>query len=291
MVGEYLALAGGPSLILNSSPYFTLHLTKSAAGSDSTPLHHTSHFHPHSPAGLWLRKNKALVKGYHFNFYDPHQGEGGLGASSAQFALLSTYFHPKLTVEERISQYRELIKNDSDNSTREKHCYLPSGADVAAQTIGHQGLAIVDPSLSHYEWQPWPFSSLSYCVVYTKNTLETHTHLNTLRYFKKSFIQTLDTITKQTIGYLKKKQVLAFCEAIQCYGDALIDAQLTTPHTQHLLTKCLAQPGVMAAKGCGAMGADTILVLVKTEALTPFQAWLKARQLFCAAASNKDAKE
>ena len=39
------------------------------------------------------------------------------------------------------------------------------------------------------------------------------------------------------------------------------------PHTQQLLVQLLAQEGILAAKGCGAMGADVIVAFVATERL------------------------
>jgi len=81
LVGEYLALSGGPSLLVATEPRFVLRVKAVA------PRGRAAHpFAAASPAGRYL--SRVIRDSEMFEFQDPHQGAGGLGASSAQFALL-----------------------------------------------------------------------------------------------------------------------------------------------------------------------------------------------------------
>ena len=48
--------------------------------------------------------------------------------------------------------------------------------------------------------------------------------------------------------------------AVSRYASALFDTGRTAPHTVAILEKLLSEPWVRAAKGCGAMGADVVLI-------------------------------
>jgi mevalonate kinase len=81
LAGEYLALCGGPSLVLNTPPVFELYCQVT----DDTRL---EGIHPESPAGRFWADHQSSFANLTLQFMDPHQGRGGFGASTAQFAML-----------------------------------------------------------------------------------------------------------------------------------------------------------------------------------------------------------
>src|SRR3990167_4806167 len=72
LLGEYVALQGGPAMILTTTPCFEV-------GVGDLEI---QAIHPDSPAGLCWRDSG--IPGELF-WYDPYEGIGGLGASSAAF--------------------------------------------------------------------------------------------------------------------------------------------------------------------------------------------------------------
>src|SRR4051812_39210067 len=88
LIGEYAALVGHSAILLTTTPCFELSLEPSEK----------NFIHPESPAGLWLKKQEANIK---LTWKDPYQGQGGLGASSAQFlsCYLATCYLQNKTVE------------------------------------------------------------------------------------------------------------------------------------------------------------------------------------------------
>jgi mevalonate kinase len=71
LVGEYLALHGGPTLVALSKPCFEL---KAQAGAGSIGT-----IHPESPAGQFISKHSDFFKKFDLEFVDPYQGLGGFG--------------------------------------------------------------------------------------------------------------------------------------------------------------------------------------------------------------------
>ena len=86
LLGEYVALDGGPSLLLSTEPRFELRVR---ARSRDVALP----FHAQSPAGRFFERHADDLAAWEFEFRDPSGGRGGLGASSAQFALMYAFEH------------------------------------------------------------------------------------------------------------------------------------------------------------------------------------------------------
>lgn len=62
-----------------------------------------------------------------------------------------------------------------------------------------------------------------------------------------------------------------------CYEELLIK-NLVAAHTRALIMSLREHPDIQALKGCGAMGADTVLVLVKKACLHEVRGWLEERR-------------
>lgn len=228
-----------------------------------------------SPAAKLIEQHKDQTQDICFTFFDPHNGLGGLGASSAQFLLVSKYLSPALSISARLTQYRALFQKDAEkeNTPSDRLCYIPSGADVAAQALGH--LAWIHTAGAQYTSLQWPFDTIEYCLLRTKSGVATHNHLASLHPLSQAWVHSLGQLAHRAATYFTADAALDFCRAVQAYGDALAEAHFITPESLDLVKQCKQQPGVLAAKGCGAMGADIVLVLLNSAMREDFYAWLR----------------
>lgn len=81
-----------------------------------------------------------------------------------------------------------------------------------------------------------------------------------------------DAFQKAFKGFKSKDSEL-FCEGINQYQKALEENSFTCEQTLQLLSEIRAVSGVKATKGCGALGADVVLVIsekTKTKDLEKF---------------------
>lgn len=156
LMGEYIALAGGPAIVLTTTPTFEL----LDSFSEQMP------FHKDSPAGKFCREMNIS----HLSWRDPYAGLGGLGASSAQFVGAYRAY---------CSQQNILFSADKMLETYFQFAWsgkgeCPSGYDVLAQ-IEEQCVLIQQHCAISYAW---PFSDLGFILLHTNQKLATHEHLN-----------------------------------------------------------------------------------------------------------------
>jgi hypothetical protein len=307
LVGEYLALAGGPSVVALTRPCFEFSWTPV-----NHPLNHG--FHPESPAGLLL--NKLRVKRpdsskYAVSFQDPHFGKGGLGASTAEFIgswvfeqwLTSETFNERVRTNKR-TEFVEILPNhlnevvplwssDRVGSGRFRdlldryfaHVKVGSGADLVSQVTG--GIAVWDGAQDHMRRFAWPFSDLSMSLFKTGRKLATHEHLassvESQRHaghesvrerglgsrretgfdpgFDSGFESDMREWLKEAIQSLATSDADRFSASVRGTGRLLAASGRLATHSQSILEQLSDVSQVRAAKGCGAMGSDVILVL------------------------------
>ncbi len=258
LVGEYLALDGGPSILLTTEPRFVLRTARQRRFSVQRP--HT--FAGASPAGRLFVGHEADFQGFNFRFDDPHRGAGGLGASSAQFALMYSWLTKTKSVVPETYDWSRLL-------TEYRACawsgegQAPSGADLVAQLIG--GVSLFDgrssqlPSVCLHTRLQWSFPELSFTLIRTGVKVATHEHL------KRAQVAPYDelrTIMNVALEAFRENSEAKLIEAVNTYGEKLGRAGLTAEGTLGLVSALQAQAkGVRAVKGCGAMGADVIVVL------------------------------
>lgn len=277
VLGEYLALTGGPTLVLCTAPYFTLHVSASS----HTKKINLPDLHPESPAAKLMASSPEFYQNYTLTFSDPHQGRGGLGASSAQFAALFALrqqvpLQTDETILQALATYQAL--------TAEKEGMPPSGADLVAQMKG--GFCFFDKVQKKIVSIAWPFPDISFCLIHTGQKIATHTHLQTLK-----DLNCADLVEIVMAGYtsLNQQNSAGFSAAINAYASRLQSKNLVAPHTQALLNKVQQHPSVLAAKGCGALGADIIFVLLSKKSSDEFRRWVTAQQLTIIQLDNKAA--
>lgn len=252
LVGEYSVLGGGPALVAATEPRFQVIL--SAPGDGRAPG-----LHPKSPAGLWIRSHSDQFKKIDFEFIDPHQGAGGFGASSAQFLLAWIWTQLESTpfvdlasgvdLEQLWMDFRNLFESDSCR---------PSGADVLAQANG--GLTYLHFNPLKAQALNWVFDDMDFLIVPTGNKMQTHHHLSTL---KKEGLDELKEISAQAFRHYKSQDNVRFISSIHDFSQALEAQGKTCQQTLETLKKWNSHPGVLASKGCGALGADSFVLFVE----------------------------
>lgn len=250
LAGEYLALKGGPSLVFASQPRFEL---------VAQPGHgQVEGLHPDSPAGKLIRDNQSFFSRFDLNFKDPHEGRGGWGASTAQFLSVFAFN------EWRESCELETLKSLSLSRLLESYWkyawngegYRPSGADLVAQYKG--SLTLFERVTGHVGVSGWTFADIDFALIPTGKKLATHEHLKSLEDFDSRGLEAAMGLLRQALSSGNSAQ---FVTGIRANATALQELGFVAPHTQELCAEFAKKPGVLAVKGCGALGADVLLVV------------------------------
>lgn len=267
LIGEYLALAGGPAIVLTTEPCFSATLV--GGESDVTGGNLLSMVSPESPAGkFWQSKN---ISGWHLKWDDPYLGTGGFGASTAQFlAAFNAYNYLLGDAEKRLLINRN--KSQVDWPVELLNAYYniawngvglcPSGYDLLAQTYS-PSCVYIHKQTQQIKSYSWPFQDIEFKLIKTNYKLPTHKHLEQqlvlpdLCLFEETVLS-----AQQAFERVDSRQLI---HAINLYHKLLMQHNWVTQETQELLIKYLKNPNVLAAKGCGALGADVILLIIKLD--------------------------
>lgn len=249
LLGEYLALQAGPCFVITTQPQFRLCVQPGEFA--------LKNIHPDSPAGRFIQ-DKLSQHAVHFEFFDPYNGLGGFGASTAQF--LAAYAFWRAESDWDMSHLLETYLHYAYSGQG----LAPSGADLIAQWQG--GVTFFDKKTMQAEPLAWPFKNLQFALLHTQQKLATHTHL-----------QAIDTINTDDLlaPVLEAKQAWQSAEAahlinaVNDYQARLQSKGLTATHSLKHIAHCQSIPGVLAVKGCGAMGSDVILLLHQLDDLLP----------------------
>ena len=273
LLGEYAVMNSGAALLFNSEPRFQLIANLRGSGE-------VDGIHPASPAAQWIAQNRGRFGHADLQFIDPHNGLGGFGASSAQFLLVhalaqliadgrQTREPSAVQVEPIWRDYREI-----SGGSRDSHTTGPSGADIVAQFAG--GLCEVNLEPFSFSQLSWPFEEFDFAIVRTGEKIATHEHLNDIRRID---TDELNFILERGLDAFETKDSQEFFDAVNDYYAELLDLDLVADRTQVYVSTLLAQPFVRAAKGCGALGADTIVVFFAAEYRARMNRFLSELQL------------
>ncbi|MCR9191760.1 MAG: hypothetical protein NXI01_03785 [Gammaproteobacteria bacterium] len=251
LVGEYAALLGQSAIILTTNPSFELRQVKEPG------LHG---IHPQSPAGRWWTQHPTPSFG--LAWHDPYQGLGGLGASSAQFlGVYQAWAESQAITIETESLLKAYQSVTSTAGTP------PSGYDVLAQWM--RGCVYINrqnhtlKTLSTQDHNTWPFTDIGYILIHTQEKLSTHEHLQSLA-LSTSMPHLVELVEHARYAFeTQSSQDLIM--AVQGYHQALSAQGWVAPHTQQLIQRLNTESQALAIKGCGAMGADVLLLLMRQE--------------------------
>jgi len=152
--------------------------------------------------------------------------------------------------------------------------FAPSGADLIAQIQG--GITYFNKATDQYSVFTWPFKHMGFYLLRTGKKIATHEHLQTLQPFP---YQALQDCCTQAMAAWQQSNAENFAKYINHYGELLQAQHFVHPRTQTLLTHIKQQAGILAAKGCGALGADIVLALVAINKKDAFSSWAKQQAL------------
>lgn len=267
LIGEYAAIAGKSAILLTTTPCFEFIFHQSP--------HPSEKIHPQSPAGLWLEKHLGAQKEY-LQWHDPYPFRGGLGASSGQFiaSYLATCFlqQKKNTVHDMLEEYYRLAWNGQG--------LRPSGYDVIAQS--QQNCVYINQNKNLIEIMPWSFPDIGFLLLHTRQKLATHHHLQQRLVLSPADIQVLSSLAEDAKIAFAHKDSKQLVDIINNSHQQLSAMGLVASHSLELIHRIKQNPRILAVKGCGAMGADVVLILshvsditaiaesLSTAGLTPF---------------------
>ncbi|PWY54194.1 hypothetical protein DGG96_18135 [Legionella qingyii] len=245
LLGEYAAVAEASAFVLTTSPCFELTLTKQEKPSG---------IHPESPAGRWWQQQN-LEQSLLWN--DPYAGRGGLGASSAQF--LASYL-ASCFVNNTIPDLKQMINAYYESSWTGKGL-RPSGYDVIAQS--QQGCVYINKQHKVIKSYDWPFHDLSFFLIHTGVKLATHHHLqDTALPDQIDFLSLLVDEAKQAFQQANSQKLIM---TINSYHQKLAELNLVAEHSSKLISEFKKYSEILAIKGCGALGADVLLLITSTN--------------------------
>lgn len=274
ILGEYAILAQHSAVLAAVPPCFRLRVVK-----NSTPFGATSlgirEFHPESPAGRLLKWVQGVgrpdLSGVDFQFEDPHSGKGGLGGSTAQFALVYAALAEaggwSLEWESAWNLYRDLTAGSSDGQGAS-----PSGADFVAQWKGgithfgyHERGVFSEDLSSTFDWsQVLVFSAASQ----EGRKVPTHHHLGQLNdsAFLSRVAQRLIAPLSVGIAAIRENHSDRLALSLREYSKVLFEVGLEIQATTEDRHAFQGLSGVLGVKGSGALQADALIVLLKKEA-------------------------
>lgn len=246
LMGEYSALIGAPVLLASVSPRFELRPGTSLV-----------QVHPDSPAGRLISEwtSESWDSSAFGELVDPYRGEGGFGASTAQFALIaySSGLRDPIQVWEK---YRSISKGLG--------LHQPSGADLLLQWMG--GAIIWDREQMKLKSVSIPsdFRFLLFSASHLPGRkIQTHTHLELLS--EKNFTK-LATHSKLAIDAFEQGSLKNFSISMSDFVSEVSRLGLENKGAREdrdALERC---PGVLNVKGCGAGLSDAVLVLLSPGA-------------------------
>ncbi|KTD22896.1 mevalonate kinase [Legionella lansingensis] len=243
LLGEYAALAGASAMLLTTTPCFALSVTADEG---------LNGIHSDSPAGQWWIHHRIPKQG--LLWHDPYEGRGGLGASSAQF--IATYLATSRIL--RVTANHKSLLDAYYQSTWRGEGLKPSGYDVLAQTQNRCVYINRQNDLLHsYDWV---FKDIAFLLLHSGQKLATHYYLQRVKL--PTSIHTLAAIVEQGKEAFEKEDSSALIAAVNSYQEQLVTLGLMAAHSLQQIRAFREQPDILAAKGCGALGADVMLLIV-----------------------------
>lgn len=245
LLGEYAAVAEASALLLTTTPCFELTLTSQRG---------LSGIHPESPAGLWWLKQNPEQG---VSWTDPYAGRGGLGASSAQF--LASYL-ASCFLKNTAADLNHMLAAYYESSWTGKGL-RPSGYDVIAQS--QHGCVYINKQKKQIKSFDWPFSDVSFFLLHTGVKLPTHHHLQEVCLPDEiDYLSFLVDETKQAFEQVDSAKLI---KSINNYHQKLSELNLVAEHSLKFINEFKQFPEILAIKGCGALGADVLLLVTSTD--------------------------
>ncbi|MBX2989313.1 MAG: hypothetical protein KF802_15600 [Bdellovibrionaceae bacterium] len=268
LAGEYLALEGGLTLLAMSEPRFEMRVELGAG--------RRAGLSEGSPAMNYIRRHEEFFRGLDLTFRDPHEGAGGLGASTAQYLTVFAMHSWKSAANDEADREldtKALLENYRQDSWNGEG-KAPSGADLIGQLKG--GFTFFERQTGLISRGAWPFAEIVPVLIRTGVKVPTHEHLRRLNELDVTDLAPVMTAIRQAWN---DRDDRGFADHLNRYGKALAKKGLTAESTLDLLHDLAWMESVAAAKGCGALGADFVLALVRRDLKRSFDLWAEEKEL------------
>lgn len=262
LAGEYLAMEGGLALLALTAPRFELRVRDGSGDRSGFPAG--------SPAVLFMDRHAEAFADCDLEFVDPHAGAGGWGASTAQYLMVYACFHRSRWQDEIHIDTKDLLENYREDAWNGEG-RAPSGADLIGQMKG--GFTFFDRNAGLIAKTIWPFPGLEGYLVRTGVKVPTHEHLRGLA---NAEFHELAPLMGQLREAWNASREDDFVQSLNAFSAAVRARGFTVPTTEQLLAEVGRIPGVRAAKGCGALGADVLFVVTAATQREAFEAWARA---------------
>lgn len=279
IIGEYAVLDGGHGVVVGTGPRFEMKFREIQQGEES----YIKGLSPQGPPMDFLRDNLEIFSDFQIDMYDPHEHRGGFGWSSAQFLFL--YFL-KVWVENGKPHSlpeinREEILHSFLSYSWDGEGWAPSGLDILSQLEG--GLLFLQSprKVSEGKLEPiefgdyekldkWPFEEIQFCLIRTGNKIATHSHLSNLQHIGTASLAKLGHDVGNSLMNPNEEN---FIDGINSFREALREQDLVDPSSWNTQQELLSRPEVLGIKGCGALGADVLLLVLVDELMDDFMEW------------------
>lgn len=248
LLGEYLALGTGPSIVVSHEPRFEFKFTVGEF---------LKSVHSESPAGLYYKQCQKDVGPMQMEMTKPTKSIGGFGESTAQFLALWHYAKAVKKKQPMDVNLQFIVECWLDYRNLFSKNPPPSGADLINQLCG--AVTVWDPIKKDVQKFDWPFPDLKLYLLKTSHKIKTHEHLAAMDTATIP-TQALSEILRSALVAIKEKNSVQFLRQTILYTEALYRAGLQSPETMALIGKIATRPNVLCARGCGALGADVIAV-------------------------------
>jgi hypothetical protein len=123
-------------------------------------------------------------------------------------------------------------------------------------------VACVGSASGTYESHPWKFQELDFLIFRSGHKVPTHEFVKEARLEK---LKTLVGLSHETVQAYLQNDMAAFFDGLQAFVQKQTFLGLVDARAADLVERAEYDPDVLFAKGCGAMAADTLLMIVETS--------------------------
>lgn len=294
LLGEYAVLDGGTGILVGTKPNFEMHIASSKPSEKSV----IEGLSKKGPAIEFLKDHLDIFSNYEIRFVDPHESRGGFGWSGAQFLFLYALkqWHEQGQSPEKLpSINRNQILAEFLSYAWNGEGWAPSGLDIISQLYGGvlcvssprkiKDNKVISVTVDRFDKQEeWPFQGIDFCLLRTGSKVATHNHLSSLKNVE---LTNLKAFSEKAGKSLQTKNEEAFIESLREFREELKEQSLIDPSSLKMIREIEERPEVLVAKGCGALGADVILVILVKELRNEFMEWAEEENFIVVANSKK----
>lgn len=270
LVGEYSVLVGGRALGVATHPCFEQDLMHS----------NKITIHEKSAAGLFLKSTGQSV--LEISAWSSTSSVGGFGRSTAEF-IAAWFDHHHVYQKDNLFDLKDIFhdyRNLYDLNSQLKQI-KPSGGDLMTQLLGH--VTLFDPEVAHSKSFQWIFKDLQFDIISTGIKIPTHDHLSTIDLNQ---LKRLCEFSEKIISAYLSVDQDAFLSGMHEWTIKLNEFGLQHNHSMEMKNLIETCSSVLVAKPNGALGADTITVIYKSENKMKVREYFKEHHLACITGSE-----